>query len=87
MTAVRCRSCGAPAPDARDSCEFCGASIAYVATAGRLTLRDYDGKPKARVFFVSYTRPGLDPATRPLTFAWRQPVRSRWSFTWRYTVP
>lgn len=46
-----------------------GASIAYVATAGRLTLRDYEGKPKARVFFVSYARPGEDPATRPVTFA------------------
>ncbi len=46
-----------------------GASIAYVATAGRLTLRDYEGKPKANVFFVSYTKPGEDPATRPVTFA------------------
>lgn len=46
-----------------------GASIAYVATAGRLTLRDYEGKPKAKVFFVSYTRPGQDPSTRPVTFA------------------
>lgn len=46
-----------------------GASVAYVATTGRLTLRDYDGKPKANVFFVSYTRPGQDPATRPVTFA------------------
>lgn len=46
-----------------------GASIAYVATAGRLTLRDYEGKPKAKVFFVSYARPGEDPAARPVTFA------------------
>jgi carboxypeptidase C (cathepsin A) len=47
-----------------------GEAIAYVATAGRMTLRDYEGKPKARVFFVSYTREGTDdPAARPITFA------------------
>lgn len=46
-----------------------GAQVAYVATAGRLTLRDYDGNPKAKVFFVSYTRADGDPASRPLTFA------------------
>lgn len=47
-----------------------GEAIAYVATAGRMTLRDYEGKPKARVFFVSYTREGVeDPGSRPITFA------------------
>lgn len=47
-----------------------GAQVAYVATAGRMTLRDYEGKPKARVFYVSYAREGTDdPAARPITFA------------------
>ncbi|HEX4086877.1 MAG TPA: hypothetical protein VHY22_18325 [Chthoniobacteraceae bacterium] len=27
------------------------------------------GKPKAKIFFVAYTREGMDPATRPVSFA------------------
>ncbi|MBK7405314.1 MAG: peptidase S10 [Phycisphaerales bacterium] len=36
-----------------------------------MQLPDYQGKPRANVFFVAYTRDGLDDAsTRPITFAY-----------------
>ncbi len=48
-----------------------GASIAYTASAGTLVLRDEDGKAKASMFFVSYTRDGVqDLSKRPITFAY-----------------
>ncbi|MBX3365224.1 MAG: hypothetical protein KF866_10705 [Phycisphaeraceae bacterium] len=47
-----------------------GREIAYTATAGYLTLPDYEGKPRARMFYIAYTRTGVDnPAERPLTFS------------------
>ncbi len=47
-----------------------GQEIAYTATAGTLLLKDGAEKPKASVFYVAYTREGVDEATqRPLTFA------------------
>ncbi|HVG07211.1 MAG TPA: peptidase S10 [Thermoanaerobaculia bacterium] len=47
-----------------------GQKIAYTATAGNLVLKDDEGKPKASVFFVAYTRDGVkDPAERPVTFS------------------
>jgi carboxypeptidase C (cathepsin A) len=33
-----------------------GQAVRYTATAGYLRLPDYEGKPKADVFFVAYTR-------------------------------
>src|SRR5512142_2176243 len=33
-----------------------GKTIAYTATAGTMVIRDDDGKPKATVFYVAYTR-------------------------------
>ena len=45
-----------------------GKSIAYTANAGTMVIRDDDGKPKATVFYVSYTRDQEDAATRPVTF-------------------
>ncbi|MES1242088.1 MAG: peptidase S10 [Acidobacteriota bacterium] len=48
-----------------------GASLAYTATAGTLVLRDEDGKAKASMFFVAYTRDGVqDLAKRPITFTY-----------------
>ena len=48
-----------------------GASIAYTASAGTLVLRDEEGKAKASMFFVAYTRDGVqDLAKRPITFAY-----------------
>ncbi|MFL6199287.1 MAG: S10 family peptidase [Thermoanaerobaculia bacterium] len=47
-----------------------GQKVAYTATAGNLVLKDDEGKAKASVFFVAYTRDGIkDPAERPVTFS------------------
>ncbi len=45
--------------------------FAYLATAGTLTLKkDNETKPTARIFFVAYTREGIDNlAGRPILFA------------------
>ena len=51
--------------------------FSYTATAGRVVLREevhedgtFDGwRPKAQLFVVSYCRDDVDPATRPVTFA------------------
>ena len=44
--------------------------IEYTATAGTIVLRDAEGKARASVFYVAYTKDGVeDPATRPLTFS------------------
>jgi len=44
--------------------------IPYTATAGYLTLKTEEGKSKANVFFVAYTRDDVKDLTqRPLTFA------------------
>ena len=45
-----------------------GKSIAYTANTGTMVIRDDDGKAKATVFYISYTRDQADPATRPVTF-------------------
>jgi len=48
-----------------------GSSIAYTASAGTLVLRDEEGKAKASMFFVAYTRDGVqDLSKRPITFAY-----------------
>ena len=45
-----------------------GAALAYTATAGHLTARHpATGAPEASFFYVAYTLPGRDPATRPVT--------------------
>ncbi|MEJ5309994.1 MAG: peptidase S10 [Anaerolineae bacterium] len=47
-----------------------GQEIAYTATAGTLILKDEADKPKASLFYVAYTRDGVeDVAARPLTFS------------------
>ncbi len=44
-------------------------TINYTARAGTIVMRDEDGNAKANVFFVAYTRDGVDPTKRPVTFA------------------
>lgn len=44
-------------------------TIDYEATTGKLSLKDDTGKKLADVFFIAYTKPGVDPHTRPITFA------------------
>jgi carboxypeptidase C (cathepsin A) len=45
-----------------------GASVKYAATAGKLLMKSDALKSRAEMFFVAYTLPGADPATRPVTF-------------------
>lgn len=45
-----------------------GETIPYTARAGTMVMKDEEGTARASVFFVSYTREGADPATRPVTF-------------------
>ena len=48
-----------------------GQEIRYTATAGTLVLRQEDGKPRANIFFVAYTRDGIqDRAKRPVAFTY-----------------
>jgi carboxypeptidase C (cathepsin A) len=47
---------------------FGGETIAYTARAGTIVLKDEDGSARASFFFVSYTKDGVDPTTRPITF-------------------
>ena len=50
-----------------------GQTIAYTATAGRLVLKNEEGKARAAIFFIAYTRkdPGnlTDLSRRPLTIS------------------
>ncbi len=47
-----------------------GQTISYTATTGYLMLRKENNKPRAKVFFIAYTREGVsDPSQRPLTFS------------------
>ncbi|MDQ2839464.1 MAG: peptidase S10 [Acidobacteriota bacterium] len=46
-----------------------GKSLAYTATAGRLPIKNDQGKTEADMFFVAYTLDSAGGAKRPLTFA------------------
>jgi carboxypeptidase C (cathepsin A) len=47
-----------------------GETVEYTATVGDIVLRDDDGKPTAKMTYVSYLRDGVaDRARRPVTFA------------------
>lgn len=47
-----------------------GEVVTYKSTAGKMILRDDQGKPKASIFFVSYTKnPEKDKKERPVMFA------------------
>jgi carboxypeptidase C (cathepsin A) len=45
-----------------------GKKVAYTATAGTLMLKDEEGKPKAGIFFVAYTKDNENLNRRPITF-------------------
>src|SRR5215213_4118724 len=54
----------------KHSAKIHGKEINYTATAGKLVMKDDDGKPKALVFFIAYTKNGVDDLSqRPVTFA------------------
>jgi carboxypeptidase C (cathepsin A) len=46
-----------------------GQDLHYTAVAGTLLLLKEDGKPKASIFYVSYSMDGADKTKRPITFA------------------
>ena len=47
-----------------------GQEIKYTATAGKLAMKSDDGKTKAYIFFIAYTKDGVeDLGKRPITFA------------------
>lgn len=46
-----------------------GQELHYTAVAGTLLLLKDDGKPKASIFYVSYSLDGADKTKRPITFA------------------
>ena len=46
-----------------------GQVINYTVTAGYLPLKDPQGKTKANIFFVAYTKDGVNKDTRPITYA------------------
>lgn len=46
-----------------------GEDISYTATAGRIVLKEDDDTKKASFFFTSYAKDGVDPADRPIVFA------------------
>ena len=53
----------------RHEVEIDGQSIAYTATAGTIQLKNEKDEPKASVFFISYTRDGVeDLGKRPVMF-------------------
>ena len=47
-----------------------GKKIDYTATTSRLVIKTDDGKPRASIFYVAYTRDDVeDAAERPVMFA------------------
>lgn len=46
-----------------------GSELRYTATTGTLVMRDEDGKAKATIFFVAYSKDGEPAGKRPITFA------------------
>lgn len=46
-----------------------GQEIKYKAVAGTILLRDDEDKPTASIFYIAYTREGMEPGTRPVTFS------------------
>jgi carboxypeptidase C (cathepsin A) len=50
------------------SVKIAGAEVKYTTRSGTLVVRDEDGKAKAKMFFVAYTKDGADAAKRPVTF-------------------
>ena len=65
----------APAPEEKTSvthhsARIGGQQINYTATAATYVIRADDGSPKATMFYVAYTKDGVDAAKRPLSFVY-----------------
>jgi carboxypeptidase C (cathepsin A) len=59
-----------PAVQTHHTMNVGGQALRYTATAGRLPIKDAEGRTEALMFFVAYTLDGADPGTRPLTFSY-----------------
>lgn len=47
-----------------------GTIVSYTATAGNLLLKEENGRPKANIFFIAYTKDGIsDTSKRPITYS------------------
>ena len=53
----------------RHSIRIGGQPLAYTAAAGLFLLRDAKGEPWARIGYTAYTKEGVEPGSRPITFA------------------
>ncbi len=77
----------APAPEEKFSvthhtAHVGGQTFEYTATAGNYIIKDDAGIPKASMFFVAYTKDGVqDPKTRPVAFVFNGGPGSASSFT------
>src|SRR5262249_48324490 len=47
-----------------------GQQIGYTATAATYVIRADDGSPKATMFYVAYTKDGVDASKRPISFVY-----------------
>src|SRR6516165_2740811 len=64
-----------PAPEEKTSvthhsARIGGQQIAYTATAATYVIRGEDGSPKATMFYVAYTKDGVDASKRPISFVY-----------------
>ena len=64
-----------PAPEEKTSvthhsARIGGQPIAYTATAATYIIRAEDGSPKATMFYVAYTKDGVDSSKRPISFVY-----------------
>ena len=64
-----------PAPEEKTSvthhsARIGGQQINYTATAAAYVIRADDGSPKATMFYVAYTKDGVDASKRPLSFVY-----------------
>jgi carboxypeptidase C (cathepsin A) len=64
-----------PAPEEKTSvthhsARIGGQQINYTATAAIYVIRADDGSPKATMFYVAYTKDGVDASKRPLSFVY-----------------
>jgi carboxypeptidase C (cathepsin A) len=53
-----------------------GSPLASTATAGTLALKDANGKLRANVFFVAYTKDEVPAGGRPIAFVFH--LRPSW---------
>lgn len=58
-----------PPTTAKHSTKIAGKTIAYTTTVGTLEMKNDEGKIKAEIFFIAYTKDGVKDLTeRPVTF-------------------